>query len=140
MSVIRTHVVACRALKFRFLFLVRNPSLSVHWDVRLVHRRQCCLDARHVLDALVSNDISRTESHKSVALEIYLATQNKVGNRVATGVSHDMRSVVKFAMRYLLDPRHGTRKRTILYLTVRSVSAAFLATELVDGIIERANL
>ena len=40
-TVLRSRIVACRGLKLRFLLLVQNDAFAVHWNVRLVHRRQC---------------------------------------------------------------------------------------------------
>lgn len=136
-SVFRNRIVACRGLKLRFLLLIQNPAFAAHWDVRLVHRRDCYAAAR---EALQQRSISMDTDGKSSSVEEVseLVSHASIERPLVTNWNRDNDSVISFASRKLLHPKHGIHIRSIMY-HLRAVPNAFFATELVDGIMERAN-
>lgn len=137
-SVFRARISACRGLKLRFLLLVTNPALSARWNVRLVHRRDCYTVARHVLDNMIQDLDSKNASSESIRLAQQLREIGTSDSKLVAGWLEDKKTLVSFAARNLLHPLHGIRKRTLKWY-MRPVRAAFFGTDLVDGIMERAN-
>lgn len=135
-SILRRRIVACRGLKLRFLLLVRNPAFASHWDVRMVHRRQCYVTARQYLANLSRKEDFRFEAGGSVELESTPSVSSDT--KLGSGVPLDTGSLVAFCARSLLHPTHGIHTRSILF-RLRTVKSAFYAFELIDGIMERSN-
>lgn len=137
-SVLRMRIVACRGLKLRFLLLIRNASIRTTWDVKLVHRKDCYNAARHVLDDYSRDMQSQTESDQSFEMARQLSQVDKADSKDVAGWFDNKDMVVAFATRKLLHKEHGIHTRNIKW-HMRVVKNAFFGTELVDGIMERAN-
>ncbi|CAN8065753.1 unnamed protein product [Agarophyton chilense] len=135
-SVLRMRVAACRGIKLRFLLLIRNPAFARQWNVKLVHRRDCYQSARHALDDY-AREMSATPTSSRLSQSdstlFRLADSKQV-----EGWLEDKKTLISFAARRLLHPEHGIRIRTINWF-MRPIRVAFFGTELVDGIMERAN-
>lgn len=137
-SVLRMRIAACRGLKLRFLLTVTNPLLSSRWNVKLVHRKDCYKAAKHVLDQLARDMESQNELNDSLQMVQQLSTLGSTDSKLVDGWHKDKDTLIAFAAKKLLHPTNGIRTRTIKW-HMRPIKAAFYGTELVDGIMERAN-
>ncbi|KAI0562998.1 Phosphatidylinositol kinase [Gracilaria domingensis] len=135
-SVLRMRVAACRGVKLRFLLLIRNPAFAQQWNVKLVHRRDCYQAARHALDDY-AREMNGTPSSSAVS-NADSASFRMVDSKQVAGWLEDKKTVINFAVRRLLHPEHGIHIRTINWF-MRPFRGAFFGTDLVDGIMERAN-
>lgn len=137
-SVLRMRISACRGLKLRFLLLIGNAGFAQHWDVKLVHRQDCYVSARQALHVTAQDAKTRESSSESLALAHSLTfVEHRDSKRVADWYN-DKDQLVLFAARNLFHPREGIHVRNVLW-HMRTIRSAFFATELVDGIMERAN-
>lgn len=137
-SVLRMRIAACRGLKLRFLLLIKNAGFSKHWDVKLVHRKDCYSSARHVLEDLGRDMQSQNESGKSFELARQLSQVDRADSKNVAGWFNNTELVIAFATKKLLHPEHGIKLRHLNW-HMRTIKNAFYAFELVDGIMERAN-
>lgn len=136
-SALRMRIAACRGLKLRFLLLIRNAAIKAIWEVKLVLRTDCYDAARHVLED-ASRDVHATESEQVFAMARQLTQVDQANSKDVAGWFNSKEMVVAFATRRLLHHERGIRRRTIKW-HMRMIHSAFLGTELVDGIMERAN-
>lgn len=140
-KVLRSRIVACRGLKLRFLLLVQNDAFAAHWDVRMVHRRNCYTSARRYLHDLIMDIDSKNEFDASVSIAQNLqntsisSPQPYTSKLSAVGV--DTKTLVAFATQSLLHPERGIRKRVMIF-RLRTFRSAFFGSDLVDGIMERS--
>lgn len=81
---------------------------------------------------------SQDATSRSLALAQKLSQVDVAGSKLVAGWLEDDNLLIAFAARKVLHPEYGIRRRTITW-HVRPIKAAFFATELVDGIMERAN-
>lgn len=137
-SVLRMRIAACRGLKLRFLLLIKNAGFSKHWDVRLVHRKDCYSSARHVLEDLGRDMQSQSESGKSFEMARQLSQVDRADSKNVVGWFDNKEMVIAFATRKLLHHQHGIKTRNLNW-HLRTIKNAFFGFELVDGIMERAN-
>lgn len=137
-SVLRCRIVACRGLKLRFLLLLKNPAFSQHWHVKMVHRRDCYTSAHHVLQDMAHDMDKQKQSSLSLALALQIPKMKSASSRLIQDWLKDKAMVIAFVARKLLHPHLGIYTRPLMW-HMRPVKAGFYATELVDGIMERAN-
>lgn len=140
-SYLRKRIVACRGLKLRFLLLIQNPAYASQWTVRMVHRRFCYASARVVLHQLANDQQSLCESFESVAIANELSGPVGVEKKSSRSPVTEMSTsdLASFAVRTLLNPRHGVRARTLLY-RLHTVHSAFYGPELVEAIMEHGDI
>eukprot|EP00178_Gracilaria_changii_P025835 TRINITY_DN793_c1_g1_i2.p1 TRINITY_DN793_c1_g1~~TRINITY_DN793_c1_g1_i2.p1 ORF type:complete len:531 (+),score=63.29 TRINITY_DN793_c1_g1_i2:4181-5773(+) len=135
-TVLRMRVAACRGIKLRFLILVRGPAFCHQWKVKLVHRRHCYHAAKHALDNYMSE--AQNERDSDALPRAASASFRHAVSKQVSDYLNDKRTLISFAAQSLLHPEHGIRTRTLNW-SVIPVHDAFYASELVDGIMERAN-
>lgn len=137
-SVLRLRIASCRVLKLRFLLLIHNPEFAKHWDVRLVHRRDCYSSARLILEEKARDIRCVNASDESFEMATQLRNSQSVGSKSVEGWAENNQQVVRFAVRRVLHPEQGIKTRNLKW-HMKLVKNAFYASELVDGIMERAN-
>lgn len=131
-------IAACRGLKLRFLLLIKNAGFARHWDVKLVHRKDCYSSAKHVLEDLGRDMKCQNESGKSFEMARQLSQVDRADSKDVVGWFNNTELVIAFATKKLLHNQHGIRTRTLKW-HMRTIKSAFHGSELVDGIMERAN-
>lgn len=121
----------------RFLLLLRNAAIKATWDVKLVLRSDCYQAAKHVLED-AGRDVLADESQQVLRLARELSKVDQADSKDVAGWLNSKEMVVAFATRKLLHSDVGIRTRTVKW-HLRMIHNAFFGTEIVDGIMERAN-